>query len=324
MAAFAQLERLRPAALRAGDKVGIIAPAGPIEADALEVGTAWLIRKGLQPFYLPSILDRELYFAGSAQRRLDEFHEMFGRSDIKAIICARGGYGCDYLLPKIDLDLVRANPKIFCGCSDVTTLLTYLCDATGLVVFHGPMLNVDVRPDGVDEAAWAAALMSGEPYTREFAADEIQTLVSGSAEGTLYGGCLSLLCASLGTPYEIETRDTILFIEDVAEPAFRIDRMLMQLKLAGKMAGVRAIIFGEMLKCGPRDNGDYTLQQVVQRIVSDMGVPVAYGLKSGHVSRNNFTLPLGVRVTFSAGATVSLSISASVQNAAVAVSSPNP
>ncbi len=105
-----------------------------------------------------------LYFAGSAQRRLDEFHEMFARRDIKAIICARGGYGCNYLLPKIDLELVRANPKIFCGCSDVTTLLTYLCDAAGMVTFHGPMLNVDVRPDGVDEASWAAALMSGEPY----------------------------------------------------------------------------------------------------------------------------------------------------------------
>jgi len=321
MAAFAQSERLRPAALRPGDKVGIIAPAGPIDADALEAGTAWLIRKGFEPFYLPSILDRELYFAGSAQRRLDEFHEMFSRSDIKAIICARGGYGCNYLLPRIDLELVRANPKIFCGCSDVTTLLTYLCDAAGVVTFHGPMLNVDVRSDGVDEASWAGALMSGEPYTREFATDEVQTLVSGSAEGTLYGGCLSLLCASLDTPYEIETLDTILFIEDVAEPPFRIDRMLMQLKMAGKLAEVRGIIFGEMLKCGPRDNGDYTLQQIVQRVFGDLGVPVAYGLRSGHVSRNNFTLPLGVRVAFNAGATVSLSFAASVRNTAEAVSS---
>lgn len=324
MAAFTQPERLRPAALRPGDKVGIIAPAGPIDADALEAGTAWLVRKGFEPFYLPSILDRELYFAGSAQRRLDEFHEMFARRDIKAVFCARGGYGCNYLLPNIDLELVRANPKIFCGCSDVTTLLTYLCDAAGLVTFHGPMLNVDVRPDGVDEAAWSAALMSGDPYQRDFTADEVQTLVPGAAQGTLYGGCLSLLCASLGTPYQIETRDTILFIEDVAEPAFRIDRMLTQLKLAGKLAEVGGIIFGEMLKCGPRDNGDYTLQQVVQRVVGNLGVPVAYGLKSGHVSRSNFTLPLGVQVNFSAGDSVSLSFSASVQHAAVAVSSSKP
>jgi len=320
MAAFTQSERLHPAALRPGDKVGIIAPAGPIDADVLEAGCAWLVRKDLQPDYLPSILDRELYFAGSAARRLDEFHEMFSRSDIKAIICARGGYGCNYLLPKIDLDLVRANPKIFCGCSDVTTLLTYLCDAAGMVTFHGPMLNVDVRPDGVDEASWVAALMSGEAYQREFAPEDVQTFVPGTADGMMYGGCLSLLCASLGTPYEIETRGTILFLEDLAEPAFRIDRMLMHLKLAGKLMGVRGIIFGEMLKCGPRDETEYTLQQVVRRVVGDLGIPVAYGLKSGHVSRSNFTLPLGVHATLSAGDTVSLNFSASVTARATAVS----
>jgi muramoyltetrapeptide carboxypeptidase len=313
MVAFTQPERLRPVALRPGDKVGIIAPAGPIGADALEAGCAWLVRKGFQPVYLESILDRDLYFAGNATRRLGEFHEMFSRSDIKAIICARGGYGCNYLLPNIDLGLVRANPKIFCGCSDVTTLLTHLCDKAGMVTFHGPMLNVDVRPNGVDEASWAAALMSGEPYQREFIAGEVETLVPGAAEGMMYGGCLSLLCASLGTPYEIESRGTILFIEDLAEPAFRIDRMLMQLKLAGKLAEVRGIIFGEMLQCGPRDNGDYTLQQVVRRVVGDLGIPVAYGFKSGHVSQSNFTVPLGVQASFSAATAVSLSLSASVQ-----------
>src|SRR5664279_4118992 len=135
MAASAQSKRVRPTALQPGDKVGIIAPAGPIDADALEAGCAWLMRKGLEPVYLPSILDRDTYFAGSAARRLDELHEMFSRSDIKGIICARGGYGCNYLLPNIDLKLVRRNPKIFCGCSDVTTLLTHLCDTAQMVVF---------------------------------------------------------------------------------------------------------------------------------------------------------------------------------------------
>jgi muramoyltetrapeptide carboxypeptidase len=319
MAVFVQPERLRPSALRPGDMVGIIAPAGAIERDALEAGCAWLERKGLQPFYLPSILDRELYFAGSAVRRLDEFHQMFARTDIKAILCARGGYGCNYLLPKIDLDLVRTNPKIFCGCSDVTTLLTYLCDAAGLVTFHGPMLNVDVRPGGVDESSWSAALMSGAACQSEFAAEVVQTLVPGIAEGMLYGGCLSLLCASLGTSYEIETRGTILFIEDLAEPAFRIDRMLMHLKLAGKFHGVRGLIFGEMLNCAPRNDGDYTLPQVVQRVVGDLGIPVAYGLKSGHVTGGNITLPFGVQAIFSAAAHVSLSWSASVRAEAAPV-----
>ena len=319
MAAFAQPERIRPAALRPGDTVGIIAPSGAIDGDALEAGCDWLLRKGLQPYYLPSVLDRDLYFAGSTARRLEEFHQMFARPEVKAIICARGGYGCNSLLPRLDLDLVRSNPKLFCGCSDVTTLLTYLCDAAGMVAFHGPMLNVDIRPDGVDDASWAAALMSSESYHREFAAEEVQTLVPGSAEGVLYGGCLSLLCASLGTPYEIETRGTILFLEDLAEPAFRIDRMLMHLRLAGKFDGVRGLIFGEMLNCGPRNGGDYTLQEVVTRVVGDLGIPVAYGLPSGHVSRGNITLPFGVRATLSAAANVSFSWSAPVRTEAAPV-----
>jgi len=313
MAAFTQSERLRPAALRPGDTVGIIAPAGPIEPDALEAGCAWLRDRECQPFYLPSILERDLYFAGSTARRLDEFHQMFARPEVKAIICARGGYGCNYLLPNLDLDVVRSNPKIFCGCSDVTTLLTYLCDAAGMVTFHGPMLNIDVRPDGVDEKSCVAAMTSGEAFQMEFSGDEVQTLVPGSAEGMLYGGCLSLLCASLGTPYEVQTRDTIFFLEDLAEPAFRIDRMLMHLKLAGKFAGVRGVIFGEMLNCGPRDAQGYTLQQVVERVLGDLGIPIAYGLKSGHVSRGNITLPLGVATQFTAGANVSLRFDASVK-----------
>jgi muramoyltetrapeptide carboxypeptidase len=313
MTAFAQPERVRPAALRSGDTVGIVAPAGVIERDGLEAGCAWLMRKGFQPFYRPSILDRELYFAGSARRRLDELHEMFARPEVKAIICARGGYGCNYLLPDLDLEMIRANPKIFCGCSDVTALLTYLCDRAGLVTFHGPMLNVDVRPGGVDDESWMAAFLSGEDYRREFNGNEVQVLAPGTAQGMLYGGCLSILCASLGTPYEIDTRDTILFLEDLAEPAYRIDRMLMQLRLARKFDNVRGVIFGEMLNCA-RNVQDYTLQQVVLRVVGNLGVPVAYGLKSGHVSRAAFTLPLGVHAQFTAEENVTLTLAASVKS----------
>jgi muramoyltetrapeptide carboxypeptidase len=255
-----------------------------------------MLRMGYRPFYLPSILDRDMYSAGSAERRLSELHEMFRRREVRAIVCARGGYGCNYLLPHLDLGLIRRNPKIFVGCSDVTTLLTYLCDAAGLVTFHGPMAAGDVgRPDGVDNEAWFAAVASGEKYERGFDAGEVRPLATGTAEGMLYGGCLSLLCASLGTPYEIRTRDTILFLEDLNEPPYRIDRMLMQLKLAGKLRGVKGIIFGEMRQCEQRGAEDYTLQQVILRVLGDLQVPIAFGLKSGHVSGKNFTLPFGVR-----------------------------
>ena len=160
--------------------------------------------------------------------------------EVRAILCARGGYGCNYLLPHLDLELIGANPKIFAGCSDVTTLLTYLCDHAGLVTFHAPMVAGDFsRPDGIDVDAWSAAVSSGKAYPRTFSQAEVQPLVEGSAEGVLYGGCLSLLCASLGTPYEIHTEGSILFLEDRGEKPYQIDRMLMQLKLAGKFDGSR-------------------------------------------------------------------------------------
>jgi muramoyltetrapeptide carboxypeptidase len=309
-------ERFRPPALRPGDTVAIAAPAGPIQRETLEAGCATLLRMGYRPFYLPSILDRDLYFAGPVERRVNEFHEMFRRKAVRAILCARGGYGCNYLLPRLDLELIRRNRKVFVGCSDVTTLLTYLCDAARLVTFHGPMAAGDFgRPDGIDEQAWFAAVASGQRYRRVFDPEEVQPLAKGTAEGLLYGGCLSLLCASVGTPYEIQTRGTILFMEDLNEPPYRIDRMLMQLRLAGKLRGVKGLIFGEMRQCVQRGAGDYTLQEVVMRVIGDLGVPVAFGLKSGHVSRRNFTLPIGVRAKLDVGETVALEYEPAVRQA---------
>lgn len=312
----AQKERILPPALRVGDTVGVIAPAGPITPESLVAGLASLERRGYRPIHLPSILDRDLYFAGSVKRRLDELHRMFADPEVKGIVCFRGGYGTNYLLPHLDVELIRRHRKFFCGCSDVTTLLTYLCDRADLIVFHGPMLQKDAQPEGVDEESWRAAT-TGEPYVRDFG-EQVQVLVPGHAQGMLYGGCLSLLCASLGTPYEIQTQGTILFIEDVAEPAFRIDRMLMHLKLAGKLGDVRGIILGEMLDCARGAEG-YTLQEVVLRIVGDLGVPVVYGLPSGHVTRKNITIPLGVAAQLDAGATVVLRHAAAAHSASAAV-----
>ena len=308
-----QFERTLPAALQAGDTVGIIAPSSGFRHDDLEAGCAELLRLGYQPFYLPSLSERDLYFAGSVQRRVNELHEMFARPEVKAILCARGGYGCNYLLPRLDLDLIRTNPKIFVGCSDVTTLLTWFCDAAHLVTFHGPMVAGDLaRPGGFDESSWFTALSVGADYRREFSADEVEPLREGNAEGILYGGCLSLLCASLGTPYEIRTEGTILFIEDRAERPYRIDRMLMQLKLAGKFEAVRGIVFGEMIDCAEPGALDYTLQQIIMRIMGDLRIPIAFGLKSGHVSSGSITLPFGVPARLSVGATVTLQYDAAV------------
>jgi muramoyltetrapeptide carboxypeptidase len=158
------------------------------------------------------------------------------------------------------------------------------------------------RPDGIDLPSWQAAAEGRANWELGFGADSgVKSLAQGSAEGLLYGGCLSMLVESLGTPYEIQTEETILFIEDLATKPYQVDRMLMHLKLAGKLAGVRGIIFGEMLDCIQAPNQGFTLDEVVMRIVGDLNVPVAYGLRSGHVSRQNVTLPIGVQVLLNVG-----------------------
>jgi muramoyltetrapeptide carboxypeptidase len=289
-----QSQRVKPLALRPGDTVGIVAPASNIRKVDLDAGCEALTRAGYQPFYFDSILDRDLYFAGPVKRRAYELQEMFAREDVRAIVCARGGYGANYLLKELDLDRIKARPKIFVGYSDLTSLLTYFADAGNFVTFHGPMVAKDwSHENGVDFLSWQAALSGTAPWDLALGA-EVRALAEGEAEGILYGGCLSILVASLGTPYEIKTKGTILFLEDVAAKPFQIDRMLMQLKLGGHLDEVRGMIFGEMLDCKQSPNQDYELQEVIMRIVGDLRVPVAFGVRSGHVTSHNITLPFGV------------------------------
>jgi len=286
---------VKPPALRPGDTVGIVAPASNLKQAELQAGCNALRRAGYVPFYFESILEKDLYFAGSVARRARELEEMFVRDEVRTIVSARGGYGANYLLHDLDLDKIKAHPKIFVGYSDITTLLTYFHDAAGLVTFHGPMAAKDwAHENGVDVPSWQAALSGTAPWDVPMGA-EVSGLADGDEEGVLYGGCLSILVASLGTPYEIKTAGTILFLEDLAAKPYQIDRMLMQLKLGGHLDAVRGIVFGEMLDCIQTANQGYTLQEVVTRIVGDLGVPVAFGLKSGHVSSGNITLPFGVR-----------------------------
>jgi muramoyltetrapeptide carboxypeptidase len=288
---------VKPPAIHEGDTVGIVAPASNVKRSELEAGCEALRRAGYRPFYFDSILDRDLYFAGSVERRTRELEAMFVREEVKAIVCARGGYGANYLLEALDLDAIKAHPKIFVGYSDLTALLAYFYDAAGLVTFHGPMVAKDwAHDDGVDLPSWQAALFGATSWELNLGPGSGATgLTDGAAEGILYGGCLSILVASLGTPYEIKTAGTILFLEDLAAKPYQIDRMLMQLKLAGKFADVRGIVFGEMRECVQNANQGYTLEEIVLRIAGGLGVPVAYGVRSGHVTAGNITLPIGVR-----------------------------
>jgi muramoyltetrapeptide carboxypeptidase len=302
--------RVKPPALKPGDTVGIVAPASNVKRGDLEAGCEGLRRAGYRPFYLDSILQQDLYFAGSVERRARELEEMFAREEVRAIVCARGGYGANYLLEELDLEKIKSFPKIFVGYSDLTALLTYFSDSAGLVTFHGPMVAKDwANEGGVDLISWKAALTATAAWEPHLGAGSGATgLAEGTAEGILYGGCLSILVASLGTPYEIRTEGTILFLEDVAAKPYQIDRMLMQLKLAGKLQRVRGIIFGEMRECTQTANQGYTLEEVVLRVVGDLVVPVAYGVRSGHVTAGNITLPIGVRARLTVRGQVSLKI----------------
>jgi muramoyltetrapeptide carboxypeptidase len=296
---LAEAKTIKPAALKPGDKVGILAPASSFSREGFEAGCNRLRAMGYEPVYSPQIFERDLYFAGSAERRLRELEDLLVRDDVAAMIGVRGGYGSNYLLENLNFDLFAQHPKIFLGCSDVTSLLTAINDRTGLVTFHGPMLAKDIAEGSFDSLSWNSCFQGASSWT--VPADGAEVLRPGHAAGRLYGGCLSMLAASLGTPFEIQTEGTILFIEDVAEKPFRIDRMLMQLHLAGKLRGVRGFVFGEMLDCLPPQGETYTLQQVIARVLAPYKVPIAYGIRSGHVSKGNLTLPLGVQAELDAG-----------------------
>src|SRR5579859_4557975 len=280
----APVNRVKPPALRPGDTVGIIAPGSAIQRDLLEAGKAALRRMGYKPFHLDSIYEQDSFFAGSVERRVAELEEMFTRDEVHGILCARGGYGCNYLLPALDLKKIERHPKVFVGYSDVTTLLTAIADRCNLVTFHGPMVAKDFAvTDGVQTALWAHAVSGkGRWEISPVPSGGMVALQRGKAEGVLYGGCLSMLVASLGTEWEIQTEGTVLFIEDVYIKPFQVDRMLKHLRLAGKLSGVRGVIFGEFADLSKGDERQQVLGEIAGRVMGDLKVPVAMGLRSGH------------------------------------------
>jgi muramoyltetrapeptide carboxypeptidase len=284
----------RARALDSHSTVGVVSFASCVARSALDAGCRALSElSGWKVAISPGALECERDFAGSPQVRAAALMSMWKRSDLEAIICARGGYGSNYLLPLIDFSALKATPKIFVGYSDNTSLLLAL-DRAGIVSFHGPMVASDFAKGSVDDRSFCAAL-GGEQLNFAFSpGSNVQSLVTGEAHGSIIGGCLSVVVSSLGTPWEIETAGRILFLEDVNEKPFRIDRMLMHLLLAGKFRGVRGIIFGAMLDCSPASDEEETLPQLIRRILGGLGIPIVLGFPSGHVKSGNITLPFGV------------------------------
>jgi muramoyltetrapeptide carboxypeptidase len=290
-----EVRNLTIPAVRRGSRVAVISPASYPQPDRLAKGVEALGQLGFSPSVGRQALSKaNHYFAGSAQARLDDVHAAFLDPAAGAIFCSRGGYGSNYLLGSLDLGLVREHPKPFIAHSDMTCIQTWLLDQIGLASFHGPMVAGDfAAPDGVDEPSLLAALGGERWFVGE--ASGLRTLIPGKATGVLYGGCLTLLAASLGTPYAPRTEGRLLFLEDRDVKPYQLDRLLRQMILAGKFAGVTGIIFGEMLDCVAPGQQTSILDDVILRVLDWFQGPIAIGLRSGHASRRNVTLAFGIQ-----------------------------
>jgi len=292
---------VKPSAVPSDALVAVVSPASTPKPDRVERGLEALRAVGYAPQAADHILTRgPLYFSGTAEMRLRDLHHAFADDEVRAIFATRGGYGSNYLLEGLDLDLIAESAKPFIGYSDLTAPQLWLLDQIQLPVFHGPMVAADFsRQDGVHLPSLRAAL-TGQTYSVG-AAEGLRTLHPGRARGTLYGGCLSMLVALLGTPYEPQTEGKLLFLEDLNARPYQIDRMLWQLAQAGKLDGVRGIVFGEMLDCVSPGAPPELLEEVIQRVFDSFQGPIAIGLRSGHVSRANVTLTFGVEAELHAG-----------------------
>jgi muramoyltetrapeptide carboxypeptidase len=302
-------ELIRPKALRPDDFVGMITPATEVtDPDRLALAEKTLNYFGLRMKSGRNVGKRFGIYRESVQARLDDLHEMFRDREVKAVFAIRGGYGSPHLLDRIDYDLIRRNPKIFLGYSDITAMHLAINKNSRLVTFHGPV--VLSRFTDYTQQNFRKALFDTKPLgklTNPTDSSELRPSHSlrivraGRATGQLTGGNLSLICATLGTPYEIDTRGKILFLEDVGEQAYSIDRMLTQLRLAGKLDQAAGVIWGECDDCGPTDFQpstvlSFNVGEVVDNILGALKIPVLSGMTIGHTS-DQLTLPMGVTAT---------------------------
>ena len=288
---------LKPRALPPGGTVGVVAPAGPVDSRCLDEGAKRLREAGFRVAHRDDVVARAGYLAGDDARRARELREMIADPAVDAVVCARGGYGCHRIVAGLDPAAVRAARKPLVGYSDATTLLLWQRRCAGLVGFHGPMLE---RGDGLDPEALRACLdaLTGRGPAKTTLAGRGQ--VAGRATGRLVGGSLALVIASLGTPWEVDTRGAILLFEDVGERPFRIDRYLAQLRAAGKLDALAGIGVGALVECTDPRYPEADAREVVLEAVRDLAVPVVTDLPFGHVDDNR-TWPVGARAAIDGG-----------------------
>jgi len=287
--------------IEAGAGLSVISPASFAMPDRVDRGMERLRLLGYSPRLGPNTQMRgPLFFAGSPEQRLEDLHAAFADPETAFVAAVRGGYGSNYLLDAIDPALIERHPKALLAYSDMTGLQLRMLDQLGLPAFHGPMVAADFYlEDGVHLESLQSAL-AGRPYSVG-GAEGLRTLKPGTATGTLYGGCLSMLVSLIGTPWEPATENKLLFIEDVGAKPYQIDRMLWQMRQAGKLNGMRGLVFGEMLDCTSPGAPANLLEDSILSALDGIDIPIAIGLRSGHVSRQNVTLIFGIEAELRAG-----------------------
>ena len=292
----------KPRALRPGDRVAVVSPASPFKREEFEAGLVELRTLGFEPVFEESVFARQGYVSGAADIRAAAFTRAWADPEIAALVAVRGGYGSVQLLPLLDRDAIAHRPKAFIGYSDNTSLLSWLTLECGIVSFHGPMVEGRLARGeaGYDRDTFIRCLCKAEP-AGDIVHPKVETIVPGEATGMLLGGTLTQLTASLGTPYAFDPPDRfVLFLDEVGERPFRIDRMLTQLRLSGLLARASAVVFGELPGCDEPDN-QLTARSMIAGVLEGFRGPVLFGLPSGHTSGATLTLPFGVRATVIAG-----------------------
>ena len=272
----------RPRAIRPGARIALIAPAGPLDPDALASGRTALERLGFEIVMRDDILARDGYLAGSDARRAAELMDFVRDPDVDAIVCARGGYGCHRIVDALDPKAIREAAKPLVGYSDITTLLLWQRKHAGLSGIHGPMLEKKGSLDGEAGSALVRALQGTGPLPRYVG----EACVAGWGEGRLVGGSLSVCVASLGTSWELDTRDAIVMFEDISELPYRVDRMLQQLRAAGKFERAVGIGLGSFTDCDDARTPEWTVERVCHEAFAGLGIPVVTGLPFGHGKEN--------------------------------------